>query len=102
MSALESTAPPAVDRSWKARLAQWEERLERWGERLNPILVKEARQALKSRQFTTTFTLLLTCAWAWSVLGIVWQMPDIFYAPRGTQLLLGYYAILAVPLLLIV
>ena len=34
-------------------------RLERLGDRFNPIVVKEVRQALKSRQFVVTFLLLL-------------------------------------------
>ena len=33
--------------------------VERVGERLNPILVKESRQSLKSKQFVVTFSLLL-------------------------------------------
>jgi ABC-type transport system involved in multi-copper enzyme maturation permease subunit len=72
------------------------------GERLNPILVKEARQALKSRQFLMTFTALLLCGWGWSFLGTVVNMPRIYYAPSGVALLAGYYIILAVPLLIIV
>jgi hypothetical protein len=32
-----------------------EDILERIGDRLNPILVKEARQSMKSRQFIVTF-----------------------------------------------
>ena len=39
-------------------------RLERLGDRFNPIVVKEVRQALKSRQFVLTFLLLLLAAWA--------------------------------------
>ena len=74
----------------------------RLSDRLNPILVKEARQALKSRHFTITFTLLLACGWGWSVLGVMTQMPDIYYAPSGRSLLVGYYLILAVPMLLVV
>lgn len=72
------------------------------GERLNPILVKEARQALKSRQFLLTFTALLLCGWGWSFLGAIVNMPRIYYAPSGVVLLSGYYCILAVPLLVIV
>ena len=41
-------------------------------DRLNPILVKETRQALKSRQFIITFMLLLTVAWLISVFGTIW------------------------------
>ena len=46
-------------------------------DRLNPILVKETRQALKSRQFIITFMLLLTVAWLISVFGVVLNGPAI-------------------------
>ena len=69
---------------------------------LNPILVKEARQALKSRQFVITFTLLLLAGWSWSVIGVVAMLPAIYYAPSGSVLLTGYFVILTVPMLLIV
>jgi hypothetical protein len=82
-----------------SRVDDW---LERAGERLNPILVKEARQALKSRQFLVTFTLLLICGWGWSLLGVALLMPAVYYAPSGPFMLIGYFTILNVPLLLIV
>jgi ABC-type transport system involved in multi-copper enzyme maturation permease subunit len=69
---------------------------------LNPILVKEARQALKSRQFVITFSLLLLAGLIWSLIGVVTMMPAIYYAPSGRVLLTGYYVILTVPMLLIV
>lgn len=90
---------PARELSWLDRIESW---LSGWGDRLNPILVKEARQALKSRQFTVTFTLLLLAGWGWSVIGIAMKMPDIYYASSGVYMLAGYYFILAVPLLLVV
>ncbi|MGE3778068.1 MAG: hypothetical protein AB7F89_12845, partial [Pirellulaceae bacterium] len=52
------------------RWSRVEAALERASEWLNPILVKEARQALKSRQFVVTFSLLLICGWGWSLLGV--------------------------------
>ena len=85
--------------SWFDRL---EAKLEVLGDRLNPILVKESRQALKSRQFSVTFALLLICGWTWSFLGAVFSMPEIYYAPTGPRMLMGYYVILAIPLLVIV
>ncbi len=102
--ALPPLAEPSVPASSWGRnvLDRIEALLERWGDRLNPILVKEARQALKSKQFTISFALLLICGWAWSILGVISQMPDIYYAPSGMMLLSGYYFVLAVPLLLIV
>ena len=38
---------------------------------LNPILIKEARQALKSKQFVITFFSLLACSWIWTVMKIL-------------------------------
>lgn len=71
-------------------------------DRLNPILVKEARQAMKSRQFTITFTLLLIVGWVYTVLYVLVHLPGVFYSPLGTAMLYGYYLILAVPLLIVV
>ncbi len=91
--------PFAAPHGWWHGVDQW---LERAGERLNPILVKEARQALKSRQFIITFALLLACGLLWSLIGVSLQMPGIYYTPSGPFLLVGYFIILTVPMLLIV
>ena len=72
------------------------------GDRLNPILVKETRQALKSRQFMLTFGLLLGCGWIWSILGVAAIGPDIHYGANGPTVFAGYFCILAFPLLVIV
>lgn len=72
------------------------------GDRMNPILVKETRQALKSRQFGTTFALLLLAGWLWSLFGIALIGPAISYTARGADLFVAYYTILAFPLLVIV
>jgi hypothetical protein len=80
------------------RLAKW---LETAGEWLNPILVKEVRQALKSRQFSVTFTLVLCLGWLWTIGGIA-LLPDVSFSANGPELFFGYYMILAFPLILIV
>ena len=85
-----------------ARLLAWEQLLLSLSDRFNPILVKEARQALKSRQFAITFALLLACAVGWALIGILVQVPRIYYQPGGKDLLFGFYLIVAVPLLVIV
>jgi ABC-type transport system involved in multi-copper enzyme maturation permease subunit len=97
-SGSESAAAAGPLQPWQAAEAL----LERWSERLNPILVKEARQALKSRQFSITFSLLLICGWLWSLGGIAVLMPSVYYLPSGSFMLIGYYFIFAVPLLVIV
>src|SRR5207249_508771 len=85
-----------------ARWARVEALLDRLGDRLNPILVKEARQAMKSRQFVVTFSLLLLGGWLWTVLFIAAGVPAIYYAPVGTGVLRGYFLVLSVPLLIVV
>jgi len=75
--------------------------LESLAERLNPILVKEARQALKSKQFMITFSLLLLAGWGWSFLGISFLTPGIYYAPGGPFMLIGYFLILTIPMMVI-
>ncbi|MEO9934994.1 ABC transporter permease [Rhodopirellula bahusiensis] len=85
--------------SWLLRLDEWAERT---GDKLNPILIKETRQALKSRQFVVTFSVLLIAAFAWTVIGSLMLMPQIYTSPSAPRLLIGYYFVLAVPMLLIV
>ena len=72
------------------------------GDRLNPLLVKETRQALKSRQFVITFSLLLIAALGWTIIGSIMLMPDIYTTPSAPRMLIGYYVVLAIPLLLVV
>ncbi len=79
-----------------------ERQLERIADRANPILVKETRQALKSRQFISTFLLILAACWIASLGGMAIIGPQIYYAAAGSEMLLAYYAILAFPLTIIV
>ncbi|MGB1925669.1 MAG: ABC transporter permease [Rubripirellula sp.] len=87
-------------------LTNWLDRFDRWsdqiGDRLNPILIKETRQSLKSRQFVFTFFSLLAAALAWTIVGSLSRMPQIYTTPSAPTLMLGYYALLAVPMLLVV
>ena len=92
------SAPSASDQPW----IRFEALLEKASERLNPIVVKEARQALKSRQFIATFLLVLTAAWLWSMFGTALIGPAIYYSSNGPDLFYGYYIILAFPLLVVV
>ena len=66
---------------------------------LNPILVKEARQSLKSKQFLFTFFALLTTSCGWTILGIVFNAPDVYYVPSGQNMMVGYVLILTVSML---
>ncbi len=79
---------------------------ERWwtkvGELINPILVKEVRQSLKSRQFVLCFSLTLIAAVGWTFVAVAMLVPRIYYVPGGLQLLAGYFVILHVPLMVII
>jgi hypothetical protein len=107
MTTIDSTAAlPVAELVDDVRpVSRWstaEAALERAGEYLNPILVKECRQALKSRQFVITFALVLLFAWGWSILGVAMSGPEIYYSFAGADLFFGYYIILAFPLMIIV
>jgi len=80
----------------------WDKRLIAASDWINPILVKETRQALKSKQFTWTLMLVTLVILAWSVLGIVGMIPSIYYNSNGSPLLIGYVIILIVPALIVI
>ncbi len=84
-----------------ARWDRFEALLSRLSDRLNPILVKEARQSLRSRQFTGTFFLMLAAGWVWSILGLAILGPDVAYSADGPSMFYAYYVVLAFPLLIV-
>ncbi len=89
--------PVLPDSAWD----RFEALLARASDRLNPILVKEARQALRSRQFVITFFLMLIAGWVWSILGLATIGPAVYYSAEGPQMLFVYHMILSFPLLVV-
>ena len=88
MSSIEAETPAP----WLVRIVDW----------ANPILVKELRQSLKSKQFVITFMLLVTVAWLVSVFGLLMFQKEVQYGPAGRFFFIGFYVALAVATLLIV
>ncbi len=78
--------------SWPDRASDW----------LNPILVKETRQALKSRQFIATFFLLLIAAWLTSTFALLFASDGAEFRRSGPILFSAFYMILAVAIFIIV
>lgn len=76
--------------------------LGRIGDRANPILVKETRQALKSRQFVITFMLLLAASWLISAFGMLLGGPQIEFGAVGTEFFRFYYLALTFAVIVIV
>lgn len=68
---------------------------------LNPILVKEARQALKSRQFIATFLLLLGVSWLASMLTII-AVSGENLSTSGKKLFWWYALVLSVAIFIVV
>ena len=87
---------------WKHWLGRAYHGLEQIADRANPILVKETRQALKSRQFIVTFLVVLIACWIASFTVVAIVGPDVYFVAAGAQMLLVYGVILAFPLMLIV
>lgn len=90
------------DSKWLQAWNWVEGRLAALAERANPILVKETRQALKSRQFIVTFMVVLLLCWVVSFVGIAIVGPQIYFAAAGPGMLAAYYTILIIPLTLVV
>lgn len=87
---------------WKRRWDRCENWLAQVVDRCNPILVKETRQALKSRQFVITFLIVLVACWIVSFGGVAIIGPQIKYAAAGGVMLIAYFVVLAFPLCVIV
>ena len=96
--AKDEAVPDSVS-NWWARFDAW---IERMGDGLNPILVKESRQALKSRQFLVTFSLLLLCGVGWSFIAVSLTRDATQLQQAGGIAFAGYYVVLAIPLLVII
>jgi hypothetical protein len=105
-SAVSEDASAGDTSRWDRRLsAKWavvERFLASASDWLNPILVKETRQALKSFQFQITFVLVLVACWIVTIAVVASIGPRIFYAAAGNTMLFWYYIVLTFPLLVVV
>ncbi len=75
--------------------------VERFSDRLNPIFVKETRQALKSKQFVISFLLLLAFSWLVSLFFVLTSGGDLESGRAGRELFSIYFGILAVAIMLV-
>jgi hypothetical protein len=76
--------------------------LESVGDRCNAIVVKEVRQALKSKQFVGTFALLLLVAWGGSIFMVANAGDSIEYGSSAQQFFVLFFLVLAAASLVIV
>lgn len=94
--------PDSTARGWQAWLGRGWQFLVDLADRANPILVKETRQALKSRQFVVAFLVVLIACWIASFTVVAIVGPDVYFTAAGAQMLYVYAVILAFPLFMIV
>ena len=80
---------------------QFDQLTDRLSDRLNPLLLKELRQAFKGRLFVYTFGLLLLGAWCVSVFGIT-TLGDAIQWHSSPLLLSAYVILLQVAVLVLV
>ncbi len=94
MATVEQTPESHLERTidWLTSKSDW----------ANPILVKETRQALKSRQFVVTFMLLLAASWLFFVFGVMLGGSAIEFGAVGSQFFQFFYWILAVAVVVVV
>lgn len=76
--------------------------IDRISDWMNPILVKESRQALKSRQFVVTFMLLLLVAWGISTFGMVANFNRLEFSPLSAWFFQAFYFCLTVATYIVV
>lgn len=85
MTALSTTPIERMDRA--APLF----RLDDWSDRLSPVVVREVRQAFKSRGFVVVFHLLLFACWAVSLAGLALAGPGLEFGRPGMTFFAVYF-----------
>lgn len=95
-------APKLQNRMVETPVPLWDKAWVWASEKINPIVIKEVRQSLKSRQFTVSFGLTLIAAVAWTLIAISLMVPRLYYMPGGMTLLSGFFCILTLPLMVII
>ncbi|WP_223638465.1 ABC transporter permease [Corallococcus sp. EGB] len=77
--------------------AMTSDRWEQWGDRLNPLVVKEVRQGLRTRVFWVSFGLLLAACLVLSLIAFA-NTHDSAYTREGSQYFFSFFICLALVL----
>jgi len=77
-------------------------RLESFSDWMNPILVKETRQALKSRQFAGTFLLLLIACWLICVFGVAASGGSLEFGQPSRNFLQSFFFVLSAAVIIVI
>lgn len=85
-----------------ASIHQFDATLERWVDRLNPVLVKEARQVLKSRGFAGSFLVMLGLTYLASLMLVADAGTRLEFSEPGATFLAVYVSVLMIALCFVV
>lgn len=85
MAAVTETQPSTTPTPWYDRASDW----------FNAILVKESRQALKSKVFVATFMMLLAVAWVVSVFGLLNSGSALEFGSVGSDFFVVFFLVLS-------
>ena len=83
-------------------LSRFDGLCERWTDRFNPVLVKEVRQAVRSRGFTVSFLLTLGTTWCLSLALVGMEGDALQVGTSGPAFYRAYLFALLIPLCFIV
>ena len=101
-SETRSPTPERRNRMSPASFDHLDVTLERWSERLNPVLVKEVRQVLKSRGFAAAFLVMLCVAWLASLALVAQAGNRLEFGEFGRVFFGAYLTILMLALCFVV
>lgn len=87
---MDTAASPAPDTSMPPAAASSAPWWERWGDRLNPLVVKEVRQGLRTRVFWVCFGLMLLACVVLSLIAYV-EVREAAYARHGRGFFFSYF-----------
>jgi hypothetical protein len=85
-----------------AWLDRFDAACERWTDRLNPVLVKETRQALRSRSFLVAFLITLGASWCLSLALVGMKGESLQLGESGPEFFRAYLFALLLPLCFVV
>jgi len=77
-------------------------KMEHLSDWMNPILVKETRQALKSRSFVATFMLLLVASWLICIFGVMVLGINLQFGSPSRDFFQAFFVVLSAAVLVVI
>ena len=92
----------ATETTTPSRLSNYPQFMEKFSDWFNPILVKEIRRSIKSREFVITFLLLVFVSWVISVFGMLAMGSRIEFGSPSRDFFISYYMCMCFAIMVVV